>query len=161
MAKAWNATGNTLGVVHRGLGTGVLGGVDIVKTGANVFTDLGKVVDDTCNKIWQILSSPYAKGPIKWYHRVGGAVVSPFLALGTGIEGVVRSVLEPGRNVILNARDTLGNSLINLGHSLKWLFKNDKPVSDFSFEKLKTRTVSGDNLLSRLAWWQKGFPPTP
>lgn len=158
MGKFWNAIWNTLGLAPRAWWTVALAGLDTLQAWANVFTDVGNVIKDTKNRVREVLSSPYAKGPMKWYHRVGGALTSPFIGAATLVEGAVRTVVEPTRNAVLNVRDILGNSLKNFGESLLWAFDSKKPVSDFSFNHLQWKEPTRKNRMSKLAWWNKKAP---
>ena len=77
-------------------------------------------------------------------------------------EGAVRTVVEPSRNLVLNTRDTVANLFTNLGRSIRWLFRTDVPVSDFSFDKLAYKKPTWKNWMSKLAFWKKPNPnPNP
>lgn len=159
MGKFKNFVGNTLWLPARGgIATPVLWGLDTLQAGANVLTDVGTVIKDTKQRVREILSSPYAKGPMKRYHRVGGAITSPFIATWTLVEWAVRTVLEPSRNLILNARDVVGNLFKNFWESILRTFDTNKPVSDFSFNHLQWKEPTKKNWLSKLAWWNKPVP---
>lgn len=148
--------GNTFGVVPRAGWTAVLAGVDTLKTGANVFTDIGNVVADTSDKLREVLSSSRTTG--KWYNKLYQVPLWIVAWAGTLVEWVARTVLEPSRNAILNVRDTTGNFFKNIGNTIGRLFDTSKPASDFSFEKLQTKKPTGQNWLSKIAFWNK---PTP
>ena len=89
------------------------------------------VIKDTSDRLWKTLTSAWNTG--KWYNKLYQVPLSPFA-------GAVRTVIEPTRNLILNARDTISHSFTNLGRSIRWLFRTDVPVSDFSFDKLAYKT---------------------
>lgn len=153
MGKIVNAVWNTLGIVPRGLGTIGVGTLDTFKTGANVLTDMGMVVKDTSDKLWDVLSSSWNTG--KWYNKLYQVPAGVVLGAGTLVEWAVRTVLEPVRNGVLNVRDVTGNFFKNIGNSIGRLFDTTKPVSDFSFEKLQYKKPTGKNWVSNWAWWKK------
>lgn len=159
MGKFGNFMGNTLGIVPRGAGTGVLAWLDTVKTGANVFTDIGAITANTTTKLWDILSSSWNKG--KWYNKLYQIPIGLVAWAWTLIEWAVRLVVEPTRNIILNTRDVLGNLGINAWSSIKSLFDTTRPASSFSFEKLQTKKPTWKNWFSKLAWWNNTPTPTP
>ena len=153
MGKIVNAVWNTLGIVPRGLGTIGVGTLDTLKTGANVLTDMGMVVKDTSDKLWDVLSSSWNTG--KRYNKLYQVPAGVIIGTGTLVEWVVRTVLEPVRNGVLNVRDVTGNFFKNIGNSIGRLFDTTKPVSDFSFEKLQYKKPTGKNWVSNWAWWKK------
>lgn len=95
----------------------------------------------------------------KWYNKLYQVPAGVAIGAGTLVEGAVRMVLEPVKNAFLNVRDTGGNFFINIGNALKQTFRTDKPVSDFRFEKIQTKTTSNKNWLSKLAWWKNSNSP--
>lgn len=153
MGKFVNAVWNTVGIVPRGLGTVGVGALDTFKTGANVLTDMGMVVKDTSDKLWDVLSSSWNTG--KRYNKLYQVPAGVVLGAGTLVEWAVRTGLEPLRNGILNVRDVTGNFFKNIGNSIGRLFDTTKPVSDFSFEKLQYKKPTGKNWVSHWAWWKK------
>lgn len=153
MWKFVNAVWNTVGIVPRGLGTVGVGALDTLKTGANVLTDMGMVVKDTSDKLWDVLSSSWNTG--KRYNKLYQVPAGVVLGAGTLVEWAVRTGLEPLRNGILNVRDVTGNFFKNIGNSIGRLFDTTKPVSDFSFEKLQYKKPTGKNWVSHWAWRKK------
>jgi len=153
MGKFVNAVWNTVGIVPRGLGTVGVGALDTLKTGANVLTDMGMVVKDTSDKLWDVLSSSWNTG--KRYNKLYQVPAGVVLGAGTLVEWAVRTVIEPARNGILNVRDVTGNFFKNIGNSIGRLFDTTKPVSDFSFEKLQYKKPTGKNWVSHWAWRKK------
>lgn len=153
MGKIVNVVWNTLGIVPRGLGTIGVGALDTLKTGANVLTDMGMVVKDTSDKLWDVFSSSWNTG--KWYNKLYQVPAGVVLGAGTLVEWAVRTVIEPARNGILNVRDVTGNFFKNIGNSIGRLFDTTKPVSDFSFEKLQYKKPTGKNWVSNWAWRKK------
>ena len=95
---------------------------------------MATVAKDTNDRLWDTLSS--ARNTGKWYNKLYQVPVSPFAGVAEVVEGAVRTVIEPTRNLILNAGDTVANLFTNFGRSIRWLFRTDVPVSDFSFDKL-------------------------
>lgn len=156
MGKVWNFTWNTLWFLGRwAVATSGLAVLDIAQAWANVVSDIGTVVKDTKQKVREILSSPYAKGPMKWYHRVGGALTSPFIGLGALVEGAVRTGVEPTRNAVLNVRDITGNFFKNLWESILRTFDTKRPASDFSFNHLQWKEPKRENWVSKRTRWKK------
>lgn len=153
MGKIVNAVWNTLGIVPRGLGTIGVGALDTLKTGANVLTDMGMVVKDTSDKLWDVLSLSWNTG--KRYNKLYQVPAGVIIGTGTLVEWAVRTVLEPVGNGVLNVRDVTGNFFKNIGNSIGRLFDTTKPVSDFSFEKLQYKKPTGKNWVSNWAWWKK------
>ena len=93
------------------------------------------VIKDTSDRLWKTLTSAWNTG--KWYNKLYQVPLSPFAGAAEVVEGAVRTVIEPTRNLILNARDTVANVFTNFGSGIRRLFRTDKPVSDFSFNKLE------------------------
>lgn len=158
MGKIINAIGNTWAIIPRTAGTAVLTGIDTAKTVANVLTDAGSTIATTKDKLWEVLSSSRNTG--KRYNKLYQVPASVGIGAGVLVEGAVRTVLEPTRNAFLNVRDTAGNFFVNIGNTLKRTFKNDRPVSDFRFEKMQMRKPTGENYVSKRAWWNKTSTPS-
>lgn len=159
MGKFVNAVWNTLGIAPRGLGTVGVGALDTLKIGGNVLSDMGMVVKDTSDKLWEVFSSSWNTG--KWYNKLYQVPAGVVLGAGTLVEWAVRTVIEPARNGILNIRDVAGNFFKNIGNSIGRLFDTTKSVSDFSFEHLKTKKPTEKNWFSKLAWWRSSSVPAP
>ena len=118
------------------------------------------VIKDTSDRVWDTLTS--ARNTGKWYNKLYQVPISPFAGAAEVIEGAVRTVIEPSRNLVLNTRDTVANLFTNFGRSIRWLFRTDVPVSDFSFDKLEYKKPTWDNRMSKLAFWKKKSPtPAP
>ena len=73
-----------MGIVPRGLGTVGVGALDTLKTGANVLTDMGMVVKDTSDKLWDVLSSSWNTG--KRYNKLYQVPAGVVLGAGTLVE---------------------------------------------------------------------------
>ena len=153
-------TGNTVGVAPRIVGTGVRWVIDGAQSTVNIASDMAFVIKDTSDRLWKTLTSAWNTG--KWYNKLYQVPLSPFAGAAEVVEGAVRTVIEPTRNLILNARDTISHGFTNLGRSIRWLFRTDVPVSDFSFDKLAYKKPTWDNRMSKLAFWKKKSPtPAP
>ena len=153
-------TGNTVGVAPRVVGTGVRWVIDGAQSTVNVASDMAFVIKDTSDRLWKTLTSAWNTG--KWYNKLYQVPLSPFAGAVEVIEGAVRTVIEPTRNLILNARDTVANVFTNFGSGIRRLFRTDKPVSDFSFNKLEYKKPTWKNWMSKLAFWKKPNPnPAP
>lgn len=153
MGKFWNSLWNAAAIPIRWAGTALNTGWDVMKTWWNVVTDMGNVVADTTSKTWEILSSSWTNW--KWYNKLYQVPAGLVISWATLVEGAVRSVVEPAKNLFLNVRDTFWNFFKNIGNTLKATFDSTKPVSDFSYDKLKTKEPSRNNRFSKLARWKK------
>lgn len=153
MGKFINSIGNTVALIPRATGSVILGGIDTARTAANILSDAGTTISNTKEKLREVLTSSRNTG--KRYNKL--YQVPAWVALGAGVvvEGAVRTVLEPARNAFLNVRDTTGNFFSNIGNTLKRTFKNDRPVSDFHFEKIQMKTPTRDNWIANKAWWNR------
>lgn len=152
MSKFWNSVWNTIAVPIRWGGTVLNTWVDVVKTWCNVLTDMWNVVKDTSNKVWETLSSSWNKW--KWYNKLYQVPAGVVVSWGVIVEWAVRAVLEPARNLILNVRDSVGNFFNNIWNTIKRTFDTTRPVSDFSYEKLRTKEPTYKNWFSKLARWK-------
>jgi len=153
MSKFWNSVWNTLAVPIRWVGTGLNTCGDVMKTWWNVLTDMWNVVKDTSNKVWETLSSSWTEW--KWYNKLYQVPAGAVVSWATIVEGAVRTVVEPARNLFLNVRDSVGNFFKNIWNTIKRTFDSTKPVSDFTYEKLKTKEPTYKNRMSKLARWKK------
>jgi len=153
MSKFWNSLWNTVALPIRWAWTVLNSWWDVMKTGWNVVTDMGNVVADTGSKAWEVLSSSWTNG--KWYNKLYQVPAGLVISWATLVEGAVRSVVEPVRNLFLNVRDSFWNFFNNIWNTLKRTFDTTRPVSDFSYEKLKMRTPTRKNWMSNLAWRKK------
>lgn len=159
MGNFKNVVGNTLGALPRWVGSGGLVVLDSLKTVANTLTDVGTITKETGNKLFGVLSSSWSKG--KWYNKLYQVPAGVVIGAWTAIEWLVRTALEPSRNAILNVRDLTGNFFKNIGNTIGSIFSKEKPVSDFSFAKLKMKEASKENRFSHLAWRNKHSATTP
>ena len=153
MSKFWNSVWNTIAVPVRWVGTALNTWGDVMKTGWNVLTDMWNVVKDTSNKVWETLSSSWTEW--KWYNKLYQVPAGVVVSWATIVEGAVRTVVEPARNLFLNVRDSVGNFFKNIWNTIKRTFDSTKPVSDFTYEKLKTKEPTYKNRMSKLARWKK------
>ena len=153
MSKFWNAMWNTIAVPVRWVGTTLNTWADVVKTWWNVISDMGKVVSDTGKKARETLSSSW--NVWKWYNKLYQVPAGVVISWATIVEWAVRTVVEPARNLFLNVRDSVGNFFKNIGNTLKRTFDTTRPVSDFSYEKLKMKEPTRENWTSKLARWKK------
>ena len=155
MSKFSNSVWNTIAVPVRWLGSVFYAwGWDIIKTWCNIITDLKNVAVDTKKKAWETLSSSWSTW--KWYNKLYQVPAGIVVTWATIVEWAVRTALvEPTRNFILNVRDTVWNFFNNIWNTIKKAFDTTRPVSDFSYEKLKMKKPTFKNRMSKLAWWKK------
>ena len=155
MSKFSNSCGNTVALPIRWGWTALNTWWDVLKTLWNPIRDFGDVVVDTSNKAWEVLSSSWTEG--KWYNKLYQVPAGLIVSWATVVEGAVRAVVEPVRNLFLNVRDSLWNFFNNIWNTIKRTFDTTRPVSDFSYEKLKLRTPTRKNWMSRLARRKKSW----
>ncbi|MDR2540541.1 MAG: hypothetical protein LBD11_01865 [Candidatus Peribacteria bacterium] len=60
-------------------------------------------------------------------------------------------MLNPTRNLFCNARDSIGNVLVNEGNTIKWTAHHEDP-STFKFQELQDRNVNKTNRISKRQW---------
>jgi phage-related protein len=132
-----NRVGNVLSVVPRLVGAGLVTIKDSLITLLNTAKEGGDILMKTGQDIWDVLRNPYAQNNgYTWDKRIVKGMVSPFVAVGTGIEGAVRSVLSPTRNGVCNAVKTLWNSAKNIGRPL-WRIFSTKHSLDYNHSQLE------------------------
>ena len=156
-----NRFGNTIRIPTR-LGYTAMNTVtDSVDTLAAMPKDALDVVQYTSHEVKNILSSAWTTW--KLYQRVWNIILSPFVAMWAAIEWAVKTVVTPSVNWVVNTRNTWKNTVKNTWRSTFGRIFSKKPVSDFSYDKLKTANViqKDKNRFSKWRfgrksmWWNK------
>lgn len=130
-------------------------GVDVINTVNGVLLkDATSVILNTKHKIADLFSKD-----LKRYHYLWNAPVAVWVWLAWAVEAVAKTVV----NGVANTWKTAGNLISNVRKSTLWSIFSTKPVSDISFNTIKTKkwTINTDttkdlrNRDSILAenWW--------
>jgi len=119
-----------------------------------------EILSDTTKRLKDVLLWAWNHG--KWYHKAMNIPLSPIIAGWTALEWAVRATVQPIINWIANTWNTGVNTVKN---ARRWSFGrlfSKKPISDFSYEHLKTRPLTLNNWFSKLQfarwklwWWGK------
>ncbi|HOG15510.1 MAG TPA: hypothetical protein PK674_02880 [Candidatus Absconditabacterales bacterium] len=148
MKNSLNRLGNTVAIPIR------LGGT-IVTTSADLFTTLTtslkegcEIVANTSQEIKNVLLGAWNHG--KWYHKALNVPLSPIVAIGTAFEGIVRSAVQPVISGIVNTWNTGINTIKNARKGSFGRLFSKKPLSDFSYNHLKTRPLTLNNWFAKL-----------
>ena len=156
-----NRFGNTIRIPTR-LGYTAMNTVtDSVDTLVAMPKDALDVIQYTSHEIKNILSSAWTTW--KRYQRVWNIILSPFVAMWAAVEWAVKTVVTPSVNWVVNTRNTWKNTVKNTWRSTFGRIFSKKPVSDFSYDKLKTANViqKDKNRFSKRRfgrksmWWNK------
>lgn len=121
---------NTIRIPQRVIGTAWLLWADAVKTTTWVLEDFWGVVDSTTNKIVGLFSKDK-----KWYQKILNVPVAAWVGLVWAVEAVVKPVV----NWLNNTWKTAVNAVTNAWKSTFGSLFSAKPVSDISFNTLKTK----------------------
>lgn len=139
----WNRVGNTALVIPRLGYTGLNAWTDAIDTLAAIPRDFLDVVQYTSHEIKNILSSAWTTW--KRYQRVWNIIKSPFVAAWAAIEWAIKTAVTPVVNGIANSVNTVKNTVKNTWRSTFGRVFSKKPISDFSYDKLKTANVIQKN----------------
>jgi len=135
----WNRLGNTAMVLPRLGWTVVNTGVDAINAVVTPVKDVADVVQYTADGIRNVLIDP--QGKWKWYERVWNAILSPFVAAWAAIQWAVKAAVTPIVNWAVNGRNTVKNAVKNTWRSTFGRVFSKKPLSDFSYDQLKTANI--------------------
>lgn len=138
-----NRISNTALIAPRLGYTGLNAGTDVIDTLAAIPRDFLDVVQYTAHGIKDVLASAWTTW--KRYQRVWNIIKSPFVAMWAAVEWAVKSVVTPGINELANAWNTGKNTVKNAWRSTFGRVFSKKPVSDFSYNSLKTANVIQKN----------------
>ena len=154
MGKAWNRLDNTISIPSRSIHTIGQGGIDIINTLDGLPKDLTSVVLSTKNKIANLFSKD-----LRRYEYIWNAPVAVWVWLAWAVEAVTKPIV----NGVRNTWKTAVNFVSNARKSTLWSLFSTKPVSDISFNTIKTKkwTINIDttkdlrdrNSLFTENWW--------
>jgi len=130
MGKLWNRVDNTVSIPSRSLHTIGQGGIDIINTLDGIPKDITSVVLNTKNKIANLFSKD-----LRRYHYIWNAPVAVWVWLAWAVEAATKPVI----NGIRNTWKTTVNFVSNALKSTFWSLFSTKPVSDISFNTIKTK----------------------
>jgi len=109
--------------------------VDLNKTGIGYYKDTYDIAMETTNEIQETISAAGAKW--KWYHKAANIwIIAPLWSAAKLITWSIQTAVNPIVNGVFNFAKTWWGFLKNEFNGIKSVFSK-KPVSDFSFEKLK------------------------
>lgn len=159
MKNSLNRLGNTVAIPIRLWWT-------IVTTSADLFTTLTtslkegcEIVANTSQEIKNVLLWAWNHG--KWYHKALNVPLSPIVAIWTAFEWIVRSAVQPVISWIVNTWNTGINTIKNARKGSFGRLFSKKPLSDFSYNHLKTRPLTLNNWFAKLQfarwkseWWE-------
>ncbi len=156
MGKLWNITDNIVSIPSRTLHTIGQGGIDAINTLDGLPKDLTSVILSTKNKIADLFSKDLER-----YKYIWNAPVAVWVWLAWAVEAVTKPIV----NGLRNTWKTAVNFVSNARKSIVWngLIKSGRPVSDISFNTIKTKTKTfkidttedlrnRDSLLTD-SWW--------
>ena len=157
----WNRIWNTAAIGPRIIGTGLNTVTDAVDTVVALPKDALDVVKNTTHAIKDVFVDAWTKW--KWYQRVGNILLSPLVAAWTALEWAVRAAVVPVVNWVVNTWNTAKNTVTNTWRSTFGRVFSKKPLSDFSYDKLKTANfINKDkNWFSGLQFGKKKWVWTP
>ena len=161
----WNRLWNTAMIGPRAIGTGLNTVTDTIDTAIALPKDALDVIKATGHAAKDVLVEARTKW--KWYQRVWNIALSPVIAAGTVLEWAVRTAVTPVAHWVVNTWNTVKNTVTNTRRSTFGRIFSKKPLSDFSYDKLKTANfINKDkNRFSRLQFGKKKWvwvetPPT-
>ena len=154
MWKFWNRIDNTVSIPSRSIHTVGQGGIDVINTLDGLPKDATSVVLKTKNKIANLFSKD-----LRRYHYIWNAPVAVWVWLAWAVEAVTKPIVNGLRNTWKSAVNFVSNAL----KSTFWSLFSTKPVSDISFNTIKTKkrtfkldTTNGirnrDSLIAE-NWW--------
>ena len=157
MWNGLNRIWNTAAIPIRMWWTVVTTSADLLNTFYTFSKEWFEVLASTTKNIKDVLLWAWNHG--KWYHKAMNIPLSPIIATWTVFEWVIRSTVQPIINWVVNTWNTGVNTIKN---TWKWSFGrlfSKKPISDFSYNHLKTRPLTLNNWFSKLqfARWKSGW----
>ena len=153
MKNIWNRIWNTAMIVPRTVGTGLNTVTEVVDTSAALIKDTLDVGGNTIHKAKNVFVDARTKW--KWYQRVWNIALSPIVAAGTVLEWAVRTAVTPVAHWVVNVWNTAKNTVTNARKSTFGRIFSKRPLSDFSYDKLKTANFINKDK-NRFSWLQFG-----
>ena len=130
MGKFWNLIDNIVSIPSRSIHTVGQGGIDIINTLDGLPKDLTSVILSTKNKIADLFSKD-----LRRYQYIWNAPVALWVWLAWAVEAVTKPIVNGVRNTWKTAINFVSNGL----KSTFWSLFSTKPVSDISFNTIKTK----------------------
>lgn len=130
MGKFWNRIDNTVSIPSRSIHTVGQGSIDMINTLDGLPKDLTSVILSTKNKIAELFSKD-----LRRYHYLWNAPVAAWVWLAWVVEAVTKPIV----NWLRNTWKTAVNFVSNARKSTFWSLFSTKPVSDISFNTIKTK----------------------
>lgn len=149
----WNRIWNTAMVFPRTVGTGLNTVTDTVDSAAALIKDTLEVGGNTIHKAKNVFVDARTKW--KWYQRVWNIALSPIVAAGTVLEWAVKTAVTPVAHWVVNVWNTAKNTVTNARRSTFGRLFSKRPLSDFSYDKLKTANFINKDK-NRFSWLQFG-----
>lgn len=149
----WNRLWNTAMIVPRTVGTGLNTVTEVVDTSAALIKDVLDVGGNTIHKAKNVVVDARTKG--KWYQRVWNIILSPVIAAWTLLEWAVKTAVTPVAHWVVNVWNTAKNTVTNARRSTFGRLFSKRPLSDFSYDKLKTANFINKDK-NRFSWLQFG-----
>lgn len=157
-SKFGNRVKNTLNIPFRTLWTAANTVSDSANTVAWAAEDLAKVTNTTADKIRELFNEDK-----KWYQKILNVPIAAWVWLVSAVEAAVKPVV----NWVVNTWKTVRNTVSNTWKSTLWSLFSTKPVSEFSYNTMKTkdwvklvdvhkRTMDPNKLWTSNRWtWKK------
>jgi len=157
MNNGLNRIWNTVAIPVRLWGTMVTTSADLLKTFYTYHKEWYEILANTTQNIKDVLL--WAWNHWKWYHKALNIPLSPIIATWTALEWAVRSVVQPIVSWIVNTWNTGINTIKNARKGSFGRLFSKRPLSDFSYNHLKTRPLTLNNWFAKLqfARWKSGW----
>jgi len=149
--KMWNGLNriwNTAAIPIRIWWTAVTTSADLLNTFYTFSKEWYEVLANTTTQIKDVLLWAWNHG--KWYHKAMNVPLSPVIAVWSAFEWAIRSIVQPIVNWVVNTWNTGVNTVKN---ARRWSFGrvfSKKPISDFSYNHIKTRPLILNNWFAKL-----------
>lgn len=160
MWNGLNRIWNTAAIPIRMWWTAITTSADLLNTFYTFHKEWYEVLANTSQQIKDVFLWAWNHG--KWYHKAMNIPLSPVIAAWSALEWVARSVVQPVVNWVVNTWHTGINTIKN---ARRWSFGrifSKKPISDFSYDHMKTRPLTLNNWFAKLQfarwkseWWEK------
>lgn len=143
-----NRVWNTVAIPIRLWWTTIVTTADLFNTLYTYHKEWYEILADTSQQIKDVLLWAWNHG--KWYHKAMNIPLSPVIATWTAAEWIVRAVVQPVVNGFVNTFKTGVNTVKNARKSSFGRVFSKKPISDFSYNHLKTRNLKLNNWIAKL-----------
>ncbi len=151
--NTWNRTLNTVWVAPRAAGAWIHTVCDATKTALYGVLDPVEWLWKTAWNIKDAIHNAFTtwKRYYKLWKVPASLVATPIMA----VEWAAETLRHTWCNLFRNARDTIANPFINVGHWIKRMWSAQE-VWSFSFAKIDNKPeVNPKNWLANWGWWTK------